>query len=150
MASANVYKSSAKYVLGTKTLTLDPRHLMTLWASPLPPFPTELYFYLDNHSQQRLDSGGQGKVRTRYLPVKASSEHCCLLKGLCQNSPFLPHQFFLPCLIYPLTVSHWTIQLYRPRPQASYFFGHRTGLEPGCAPGENRLVATFFRNQTDI
>ena len=27
------------------------------------------------------------KLRTRYLPVKASSEHCCLLKGLCQNSP---------------------------------------------------------------
>ena len=26
-------------------------------------------------------------IRTRYLPVKASTEHCCLLEGLCQNSP---------------------------------------------------------------
>ena len=34
------------------------------------------------------------KLRTRYLPVKASSEHCCLMKGLCQNSPSLPHKFW--------------------------------------------------------
>ena len=43
--------------------------------------------------------------------------------------------------------SPWAIQLYRPIRQAPYFFdgvfGHRTGLEPGCAPGENRPVATF-------
>ena len=34
---------------------------------------------------------GLSKLRTKYLPVKASSEHCCLLKGLCQNTPSLPH-----------------------------------------------------------
>ena len=41
MASANVYKSSAKYILGTKTLTLP--------------------------SQQRPDSGGVGQGKNKVL-----------------------------------------------------------------------------------
>ena len=54
------------------------------WLSAPPP---ELCNYHDNHSQQRRDSAGYGKLIPRYSPVKASTEHCCLLKGLCQNSP---------------------------------------------------------------
>ena len=54
------------------------------WLSAL---PTELCNYHHNHSQQRPHSAGCGKLRTRYLPFKASTEHCRLLKGLCQNSP---------------------------------------------------------------
>ena len=82
MASVSVYRSYAKCVLSTKTLILPTQDNGWLSAPP-----TELCNYHDNHSQQRPDSAGWGKVRTRYLPVKASSEHCCLLKGLCQNSP---------------------------------------------------------------
>ena len=77
-----------------------------IWPSPPPPPPTqdngwlsepptELCNDLDNHSQQRPDSAGWGKVRTRYLPVKPCTEHCFLLKGLCQNNP-LPTPLVLP------------------------------------------------------
>ena len=51
MASVSVYRSSAKYVLGTKTLTL-PTH-DTGWMSAPPP---ELCDYHDNHAQQGPDS----------------------------------------------------------------------------------------------
>ena len=53
MASVSVYRSSAKYVLGTKTLTL-PTHNTGWMSAP----PTELCNYHDNHSQQRPDSAG--------------------------------------------------------------------------------------------
>ena len=88
------------------------------------------YYY----SQQRPDSAGQGKVRSRHFPVKASSKHCCLLKGLCQNRP-LPTPLVLPPRSDPPTHcqgSPWAIQLCGPRRQAPHFSGHRTGLEPGC------------------
>ena len=51
MASVSVYRSSAKYVLGTKTLSL-PTHDTGWMSAP----PTELCDYHDNHSQQRPDS----------------------------------------------------------------------------------------------
>ena len=81
-ASVSVYRSYAKCVLGTKTLTLPTQDNGWLSAPP-----TELCNYHDNHSQQRPDSAGYGKLRTRYLPVKAYTEHFCLLKELSQNSP---------------------------------------------------------------
>ena len=90
MASVSLYRSSAKYVLGTKTLTLPTQDTGRL-STP----PTELCNYHDNHSQKRFDSVGYSKVRTRYLPVKASSEHCLSLKELCQHSP-LPAPLVLP------------------------------------------------------
>ena len=84
---------------------------------------------------QRPDSADEGKLRPRYSQVKACTEHCCLLKGLCQNSP-LPTPLVLNPRPDPPTHcqgSPWAIQLYRPRRQAPYIFGHRAGLEPGCA-----------------
>ena len=63
---------------------------------------TELYNYHDNHSQQRPDAAGYSKLRTRYSPVKASTEHRCLLKGLCQNSP-LPTPLVLAPKPHPPT-----------------------------------------------
>ena len=51
MASVSVYRSSAKYVLGTKTFTL-PTHDTGWMSAP----PTELCDYHDNHSQQGPDS----------------------------------------------------------------------------------------------
>ena len=82
MAALSVYGSSAKYVFGTKTLTLPTKDSGWLSASR-----TDLCNYHDNYSQQNPDSAAWGNVRTRPLPVKASSKHCCLLKRLCQNSP---------------------------------------------------------------
>ena len=121
MASVSVYRSNAMYALGTKTLTLPNQD--GGWKSAP---PTQLCNYHDNHCQQRPDWAGSGKVQTRCLPVKASSEHCW---GCVKIAPSLPYLFF-PSRPDPLT---WAIQLYRPRRQASYVFGHRTGLEPGCA-----------------
>ena len=40
-------------------------------------------------SRGLIHLSGWDKLRIRYLPVKASSEHCCLMKGLCQNSPLI-------------------------------------------------------------
>ena len=109
--------------------------------------PTELCNYHDNHSQQRPNSAGWGKLRPRYSPVKACTEHCCLLKGLCQNSP-LP----TPLVLTP-----------RPDPPTHPLLGQSLGYQavptktssalhfwapdwPGAelrpAPGENP-VATF-------
>ena len=86
-----------------------------LRISPSPPrtlgllsaLPTELCNYHDNYSQQRPDSADEGKEGTMYLPVKASSRRCCLLKGLCQNSPLPTPLVSLPPppgLIHPPTV----------------------------------------------
>ena len=71
MASVSVYRSNAMYALGTKTLTVpnqDPG-----WKSAP---PTQLCNYHHNHWQQRPDWACLGKVQTRCLPVKASSDHC--------------------------------------------------------------------------
>ena len=40
-------------------------------------------------SRGLIQLSGWGKLRITYLSVKASSEHCCLMKGLCQNSPLI-------------------------------------------------------------
>ena len=40
-------------------------------------------------SRGLIQLSGWGKLRIRYLPVNACSEHCCLMKGLCQNSPLI-------------------------------------------------------------
>ena len=53
MASLSVYRSYAKCVLGSKTLTLPAQDNGWLSAPP-----TELCTYHDNHSQQRPDSAG--------------------------------------------------------------------------------------------
>ena len=53
IASVSVYRSYAKSVLGTKTLTLPTQDDGWLSASP-----TELCNCHDNHSQQRPDSAG--------------------------------------------------------------------------------------------
>ena len=53
MASVSVYRSDAKCVLGTKTLTLPTQN--NGWLSTP---PTELCNYHDNHFQHRPDSGG--------------------------------------------------------------------------------------------
>ena len=82
MISVSVYRSYAKYVLGTKSLTLPTQDNGWLSAPP-----TELLNYRDNRSQQRPDSAGWGKVRTRYSAVEASSAHYYLLKWLSQISP---------------------------------------------------------------
>ena len=71
MASVSVDRSNAMYALGTKTLTLpnqDPG-----WKSAP---PTQLCNYHHNHCQERPDWACLGKVQTRCLPVKASSDHC--------------------------------------------------------------------------
>ena len=88
MASVSVYRSYVMYALGTKTLTLPTQDAW--WLS------TQLSNYHDNYCQQGPDWAGSGKVQTRYLPVKAFSEHCCLLKGLCQNSSPPHPTFFAP------------------------------------------------------
>ena len=100
MGLVSVYRSYTKCVLGTKTLTLPTQDNGWLYAPS-----TELCNYHDNHSQQRPDSAQWlGQVRTTYVPVKASTEHCCLVKGLCQNSPLPTPLFFPPGLIHPPTV----------------------------------------------
>ena len=53
MVLMSVYRSYAKCVLGTKTLTLPTQDNGWLSAPP-----TELCNYHDNHSQQRPDSAG--------------------------------------------------------------------------------------------
>ena len=69
------------------------------------------------------------------MPVEAFSEHCFLLKGLCQNSPLLIPLVLPLGLIHPPTVravpglSSRIDQDGKP----PTFFGHWTGLEPGCA-----------------
>ena len=78
----SVYKSYAKCVLGTKTLTLPTQDNGRL-SGP----PTELCSYHDNHSQQWPDSACQGKLRTRQLPVEASTEHCCFTQGVVSKQP---------------------------------------------------------------
>ena len=50
MASVSVYRCYAKYVLGTKTLTLPTQDTGALSAPP-----TEFCNYHDNHYQQRPD-----------------------------------------------------------------------------------------------
>ena len=76
-------------------LRISPSPPRTLGLLSAP--PTELCNYHDNYSQQRPDSADWGKEGTMYLPVKASSRCCCLLKGLCQNSP-LPTPLVFPSL----------------------------------------------------
>ena len=78
----SVYRSYAKCVLGTKTLTLPTQDNGRL-SGP----PTELCSYHDNHSQQWPDSACQGKLRTRQLPVEASTEHCCFTQGVVSKQP---------------------------------------------------------------
>ena len=56
-------------------------------------------------SRGLIQLSGWGKLRIRYLPVKASSEHCCLMKGFSQNSPLPTPQILIPRLIHPPTVS---------------------------------------------
>ena len=58
MASVSVYRSSAKYVLGTKTLTLPTQDTGYMYHRQLSAPPPELCNYHDNHSQQRPDSAG--------------------------------------------------------------------------------------------
>ena len=53
MAAANDYRSSAKYVLVTKTLTLPTQDTRGLSAPP-----TDLCNYHYNYSQQSPDSAG--------------------------------------------------------------------------------------------
>ena len=131
MASVSVYSSSAKYVLGTKNFTLPTQDTGYLSAPP-----PQLCNYHDNCCQQRPDSVSSGKVRTMYLPVKAFSKHCSLLKGLCQNSP-LSTPLVLPPRLGPPTLSVRAVRglicLCRPRCQAPYIFGDRTGLKLGEA-----------------
>ena len=93
--------------------------------------------YHDNFCQRRPDWAGSGKVKTSYLPAKASSKDCSLLKGLNQNSA-LPTPVVLFPRARPPTQwkgSPWAIRQCRPRQQA---------------PSGENLVATFYRIQTDI
>ena len=46
----------------------------------------------------------RANLRPRYSPVKASTEHCCLLKGLCQNSPLPTPLVLTPGPDHPPTV----------------------------------------------
>ena len=81
------------------------------------------YYCHDNHSQQRPNSARYCELRTRYLPVKASTEDCCLLKGLCQNSPLPTTLAFISRPDPPTHCqgSPWAIWLYLPRWQNPYF-----------------------------
>ena len=54
MDSVSVYRSSAKYVLGTKNFTLSTEDTGLLSAPP----PSELCNYYDNFCQQTPDSAG--------------------------------------------------------------------------------------------
>lgn len=88
MASLSLCRPLAKYVLGTKNSPFVPKTLGECLLIPLSS-------YHDNYYQHRPDCASLGKEETRYLPVKASSQHCYLLKGLCQNWPF-PTPLFCP------------------------------------------------------
>ena len=108
--------------------------------------PTELCNYHDNHSQQRPDSASEGKVRTRYLPVRASSEHCYLLKGLCQNSPLPTPLVFSPqaWATHPLlrqSLGYPAVPTKMARPLHFWTPGW-PGARLCLVPGKN-LVATF-------
>ena len=107
MASVSVYKSSANYVLGTGTKTLTLPTQDTGWLS-VP--PTELRNYNDNYSQQRP---GWGRVRTRYLPVKASSKHCSLQwRGCAKIAPSLSHLFCPQAWSTHPVLRHWVPGLF--------------------------------------
>ena len=62
MAAVNVYRSSAKYVLGTNTLTLPTQENGWLSAPS-----TDLCNYHDNYSQQNPDSAGLGQSNNKVL-----------------------------------------------------------------------------------
>ena len=62
MTAVNVYRSSAKYVLGTKTLTLPTQN--TGWLSA---HPIDLCNYHYNYSQQNPDSAGLGQSKNKVL-----------------------------------------------------------------------------------
>ena len=66
-------------------------HCITIWIS----------IYHDDFCQQRPDWAGSGKVETSYLPAKASSKYCSLLKGLCQISALPTHPVKRHSLDYP-------------------------------------------------
>ena len=145
MASVSVYRSNAMYVLGTKTLTLPNQD--GGWKSAP---PTQLCNYHDNHCQQRPDSAGSGKVQTRCLPVKASSEHCWGSVKIVP--PPYPTCFAPPGLIHSPSV--------RAVPGLSSCTDQDgklpTFLDTALAwsragPGARRnLEATFELNQTDL
>ena len=135
-ASVSVYRSCAKYVLEWyQEFDLPPPPPPTQDNGWLSEPPTKLCNDHDNHSQQRPDSAGWGKVRTRYLPVKPCTEHCFLLKGLCQNNP-LPTPLVLPPQAWstnPLlgqSLGYPAVPTKMPSP---LLFGYSTGLEQGCA-----------------
>ena len=90
-------------------------------------------------------------ARTRYLPVKAASEHCCLLKGLCNNSPppyptSFAHKTWSPPVKAVSGLSSCTDQDSKP---PNFLDTAPAWIGRSPAPGEN-LVAMFWRNQTDI
>ena len=117
MASMSRYWSSAKYVLGTK----DP-------ISPTKRLGGCLRISLSS-TIIVIAKAGWGKGETRYLPVKASSKHCSLLKDFCQNRP-PTHPLLGLSLGY----------LPAPTKTASLLNFWRPNWLP--APGEN-LFATF-------
>ena len=85
-------------------------------------------------------------LRTRYLPVKASSEHCCLLKGLCQTSPLPTPLVFFPqaWATHPLlrqSLGYPAVPTKMARPLHFWTPGW-PGARLCLVPGEN-LVATF-------
>ena len=90
-------------------------------------------------SRGLIHLGGYGKLKARYLPVKDSSEHFCLLKGLCQNSPFPTPLYFDPQAwsTHPLlgqSLGYPAKPTKTARPLIfGHFFGHWIGLVPGCA-----------------
>ena len=143
MASVSVHMSYAKCVLGTKTLTLPTQDNGWLSAPP-----TELCNYHDNHSKQRPDSAGEGKLRTKVRTSQSLYWTLLLTEGVVSKQPPPYPTSFDPQAwsTLPLLGQSLAIQLYQARRQAPYFFEHWTGLEPGCAwgqaPGKN-LVATF-------
>ena len=92
--------------------------------------PLELRNYRNNYCQERPDCAGWGKGETRDLPVKASSKHCSLLKGLCQNRP--PTHPLLGLYLAYLPV---------PTKTASLLNFWRPNWLP--APGENLLATRF-------
>ena len=78
----SVYRSYAKCVFGTKTLTLPTQDNGWLSAPP-----TELCNYHDNHSKQRPDSAGEGKLRTKVLTSQSLYWTLLLTEGVVSKQP---------------------------------------------------------------
>ena len=145
MASVSVYRSNAMYALGTKTLTLpnqDPG-----WKSAP---PTQLCNYHHNHCQQRPDWSCLGKVQTRCLPVKASSDHCwgCVKVALLPTLIVLPLQAWSTHPVLGQSLGYPAVPTKTASP-LRFWTPHWPGAGLRPVPGEN-LEATFELNQTDL